>query len=147
MQVGEIQKVSSRDLEAKMCVYHVPDGWGRARVLNYGIPKYYRTIFGYLPEHEFQEIDFLPGHSALGEWYYFSDVGEAAQGLGLSHLFPCDTVSEEWTRFCLQFWKLFRGSFFESLHCLGARGGEAMAVVVYRVYERIEPERRKMFGV
>ena len=107
MQVGKIQKVSSRDLEAKMCVYHVPNRWGRVRGLNYGIPKYCRTVVGYLPEHEFQEIDFLPGHSALGEWYCFSDVDETAQGLGLSHLFPCDTVGEEWTRFCLQFWKLF----------------------------------------
>ena len=86
MQVGKIQKVSSRDLEAKMCVYHVPNRWGRVRGLNYGIPKYCRTVVGYLPEHEFQEIDFLPGHSALEEWYCFSDVDETAQVIAAMHM-------------------------------------------------------------
>ena len=52
-----------------------------------------------------------------------------------------------WTRFCLQFSKLFIALFFETLHCFEAGGEEAMAVVVYWVYERIEHERRKMFDV
>ena len=38
-------------------------------------------------------------------------------------------------------------SFFERLHCFGARREEAMTVVVYWVYKRIELERQKVFGV
>jgi len=48
-----------------------------------------------LPEHELQEIDFLPGRAAFGKRYCFSIVGEAAEGLGLSLLSPGGAISEK----------------------------------------------------
>lgn len=78
-----------------LCAYHVSNRLGRGQVLHYGIPRYQWIIAGYSPEDELQEIYFLLGRSAFGEWYCFSVVGEAVQGLGLSLLSPRGAVGEK----------------------------------------------------
>ena len=48
-----------------------------------------------------------------------------------------------YTRFCLQFSKLLMVSFFERLHCFGARAVVPMTVAVDWAYDRIMLERRE----
>ena len=60
------------------------------------------TIIGYLPEHELQEIDFLPGRTAFGKRYCFSIVSEAAQGVGLSLLSTGGAISEKRSKIAVE---------------------------------------------
>ena len=65
-------------------------------------PRYYWTIIGYLPKHNFQEIDFLPGHTVFGERYFFSIIDEAAQGLGLSLLSAFGAIGEKGSKIAVE---------------------------------------------
>ena len=85
-----------------MCPYHVPNRLDGDRILHQGIPRYYWTIIGYLPEHELQEIDFLPGCTAFGKRYCFSIVSEATQGVGLSLLSPGGAISEKGSKIAVE---------------------------------------------